>query len=211
MGLYFRKELKNGAEISVWEITESEEELLNIISIPNEEMEELFIIKSGARRREKLAVRALLNTVFNDKVYLGHHDNGSPFIQNNLTHISITHTTRFVAIITHSNEDVGIDIESIERDFSPVEKKALSDEEREDLSDKNRNLQLAIYWCAKESIYKRMSQHGVDFAKQMWVEKFNPKDEGEIEATFINKDGSEEKFELEYEVFDNHVMVWLVG
>ena len=194
MGLYFRKELKNGAEISVWEVTETEEELLKIISIPNEELEELFYTKSGARRREKLAVRALLNTIFEDKVYLGHHDNGAPFIQNHLTRISITHTNRFVAIITHPTEEVGIDIESIERDFSAVEKKALSEDEIDDLQDKNRNLQLAIYWCAKEAIYK-----------------FNPKEEGDIEATFINKDGSEEEFELEYEVFDNHVMVWLVG
>lgn len=211
MGLYFRKKLNNGGEISVWEVTESEEELLKIISIPNDELEELFLTRSEARRKEKLAVRALLNTVFEDKVYLGHHDNGSPFIQNNSIHISITHTARFVAIITHPTEDVGIDIESIERDFSAVEKKVLSEEEREDLSDKNRNLQLAIYWCAKEAIYKRMSQHGVDFAKQMEIDKFNPKDEGEIDATFINKDGEEEEFELEYEVFDNHVLVWLVG
>lgn len=211
MGLYFRKKLNNGGEISVWEVTESEEELLKIISIPNDELEELFLTRSEARRKEKLAVRALLNTVFEDKVYLGHHDNGSPFIQNNSIHISITHTARFVAIITHPTEDVGIDIESIERDFSAVEKKALSEEEREDLSDKNRNLQLAIYWRAKEAIYKRMSQHGVDFAKQMEIDKFNPKDEGEIDATFINKDGEEEEFELEYEVFDNHVLVWLVG
>ncbi|MBQ7999166.1 MAG: 4'-phosphopantetheinyl transferase superfamily protein [Bacteroidales bacterium] len=211
MGLYLRKKLDQGGEISVWEVTESEEELLKIISIPNDELEELFFTRSESRRKEKLAVRALLNTVFEDKVYLGHHDNGSPFIQNNSTHISITHTTRFVAIITHPTEDVGIDIECLERDFSAVEKKALSEEEREDLSDKHRNLQLAIYWCAKEAIYKRMSQHGVDFAKQMEVDKFNPKDEGEIDATFIDKDGEEEEFELEYEVFDNHVLVWLVG
>ncbi|MBE6227020.1 MAG: 4'-phosphopantetheinyl transferase superfamily protein [Bacteroidales bacterium] len=211
MGLYLRKKLDQGGEISVWEVTESEEELLKIISIPNDELEELYFTRSESRRKEKLAVRALLNTVFEDKVYLGHHDNGSPFIQNNSTHISITHTTRFVAIITHPTEDVGIDIECLERDFSAVEKKALSEEEREDLSDKHRNLQLAIYWCAKEAIYKRMSQHGVDFAKQMEVDKFNPKDEGEIDATFIDKDGEEEEFELEYEVFDNHVLVWLVG
>lgn len=211
MGLYLRKKLDQGGEISVWEVTESEEELLKIISIPNDELEELYFTRSESRRKEKLAVRALLNTVFEDKVYLGHHDNGSPFIQNNSTHISITHTNRFVAIITHPTEDVGIDIECLERDFSAVEKKALSEEEREDLSDKHRNLQLAIYWCAKEAIYKRMSQHGVDFAKQMEVDKFNPKDEGEIDATFIDKDGEEEEFELEYEVFDNHVLVWLVG
>ena len=211
MGLYLRKKLRNGAEISVWEVTESEDDLLKLVSIPNDELEELYLTRSEARRKEKLAVRALLNTVFEEKVYLGHHDNGSPFIQNNSIHISITHTNRFVAIITHPTEDVGIDIESIERDFSAVEKKALSEDEREDLSEKHRNLHLAIYWCAKEAIYKRMSQHGVDFAKQMEVDKFNPKDEGEIDATFIDKDGEEEEFELEYEVFDNHVMVWLVG
>ena len=211
MGLYLRRKLRNGAEISVWEVTESEDDLLRLVSIPNDEMEELYLIRNEARRKEKLAVRALLNTVFEEKVYLGHHDNGSPFIQNNSIHISISHTNRFVAIITHPTEDVGIDIESIERDFSAVEKKALSEDEREDLSDKNRNLQLAIYWCAKEAMYKRMSQHGVDFAKQMEVDKFNPKDEGEIDAIFIDKDGEEEEFELEYEVFDNHVLVWLVG
>ena len=211
MGLYFRRKLRNGAEISVWEVTESEDDLLRLVSIPNDELEELYLTRSEARRKEKLAVRALLNTVFEEKVYLGHHDNGSPFIQNNSIHISITHTNRFVAIITHPTEDVGIDIESLERDFSAVEKKALSEDEREDLSDKHRNLQLAIYWCAKEAIYKRMSQHGVDFAKQMEVDKFNPKDEGEIDATFIDKDGEEEEFELEYEVFENHVLVWLVG
>ena len=33
----------------------------------------------------------------------------------------------------------------------------------------------------------------------------------ELEATFIHKDGEEETFELNYEVFDGHVMVWLVG
>ena len=211
MGLYFRRKLRICAENSVWEVTESEDDLLRLVSIPNDELEELYLTRSEARRKEKLAVRALLNTVFEEKVYLGHHDNGSPFIQNNSIHISITHTNRFVAIITHPTEDVGIDIESLKRDFSAVEKKALSEDEREDLSDTHRNLQLAIYWCAKEAIYKRMSQHGVDFAKQMEVDKFNPKDEGEIDATFIDKDGEEEEFELEYEVFENHVLVWLVG
>ena len=144
MGLYLRKKLDQGGEISVWEVTESEEELLKIISIPSDELEELYFTRSESRRREKLAVRALLNTIFEDKVYLGHHDNGAPFIQNDLTHISITHTNRFVAIITHPTEEGGIDIESIERDFSAVEKKALSEDEKDDLQEKNRNLQLAI-------------------------------------------------------------------
>lgn len=212
MGLYSKRTLDNGATIAIWEITESEDELRTLCSpIPNDELEELEILRSEARRKEKLAVRALLNELYPEKVYLGHHDNGKPYIQNCADEISISHTNRFVAIITHDEEDVGIDIECVNRDFSAVEKKALSEEEIDDLSDKNHNLQLAIYWCAKEAIYKRMSQRRVDFAEQIELEKFTPRRDGELEAVFIHKDGEEEEFELEYEMIEDHVMVWLVG
>lgn len=212
MGLYLKKKLENKARIYVWEITESEEELRAICSpIPNDELEELEILKSPSRRKEKLAVRALLNELFPEKVYLGHHDNGKPYIQNYADEISISHTSRFACIITHPEEDVGIDIECYNRDFSAVEKKALSEEEIEDLGEKNHNLQLAIYWCAKEAIYKRMSQNGVDFAEQIELERFNPRQDGELEAIFTHKDGEEDEFDLEYEVIEDHVMVWLVG
>lgn len=212
MGLYSKRKLDNGATIAIWEITESEDDLRTLCSpIPNDELEELEILRSEARRKEKLAVRALLNELYPEKVYLGHHDNGKPYIQNCADEISISHTNRFVAIITHDEEDVGIDIECVNRDFSAVEKKALSEEEIDDLSDKNHNLQLAIYWCAKEAIYKRMSQRRVDFAEQIELEKFTPRRDGELDAVFIHKDGEEEEFELEYEMIEDHVMVWLVG
>lgn len=213
MALFLTKELDNGAKIYVWEIAETEEELLKNHSVPEEELEELSFITSPARRVEKLAVRALLNTIFEDKVYLGHHDNGRPYIQNESIEISISHAKRFVAIILHPFEDVGIDIESLDRDFSAVEAKALSEDEIDDLSEKEKTqkLQLAIYWCAKEAIYKRMSLYGVDFAEQIEIERFNPDDEGELDATFYHKDGTEEEFELEYMVFENYAMVWVVG
>ena len=210
MGLYKRENLENGAEICVWEISEDEDELRRLCApIPSDELEELQIISSPARRKEKLAVRALLNVMFPEKLYLGHHDNGKPYLQNCAVEISISHCARFAAIIAHPEESVGIDIESLGRDFSAVERKALSEDEKDDLSDHNTNQQLAIYWCAKEAIYKRMSRSGVDFARQIEVERFTPRDEGELEATFIHKDGEEETFELNYEVFDGHVMTAL--
>ena len=211
MALYLRKKLDNKAEIAVWQITETEEELLNLISVPTDELEEISLFRSESQRRQKLAVRALLNEVFEEKMYLNHHDNGQPYLENCVTNISITHTDRYVAIIIHDEDDLGIDIESLDRDFSAVEKKALSEEEIEDLDDDKKNEQLAIYWCAKEAIFKRMSQNRVDFAEQIEVEKFNLKKEGELEATFIHKDEHEEEFDLEYMIFDRHVMVWLVG
>ena len=211
MALYLKKKLENKAIIGVWQITETEEELKALTSVPTDEMEEILLIRNESQRRQKLAVRALLNELFEEKMYLNHHDNGKPFLENCVTNISITHTDKYVAVITHDEDDLGIDIESLDRDFSAVEKKALSEEEIEDLDEDKKNDQLAIYWCAKEAIFKRMSQNRVDFAEQIEVERFRPKGEGELEATFIHKDEHEEEFELEYMTFDRHVLVWVVG
>ena len=211
MALYLRKKLENKAEIAVWQVTETEEELIKLSSVPTDEMEEISLFRSESQRRQKLAVRALLNEVFEEKMYLNHHDNGKPYLENCVTNISITHTDKYVAIIISDDDELGIDIESLDRNFAPVEQKALSEDEIDDLDDDKKNEQLAIYWCAKEAIFKRMSQSRVNFAEQIEVEKFNLKKEGELEATFIHKDEYEEDFELEYMMFDRHVLVWLVG
>ena len=210
MALYLKKKLDNDALIGVWQVSETEEELKELSSTPTDEMEEISFIRSESLRKQRLAVRALLSTMFDEKVYLSHHDNGKPYIENNPVNISITHTDRYVAVILHEEENVGIDIESLDRDFSAVEKRALSEEEIEDLEDDKRNEQLAIYWCAKEAIFKLLSVYHLDFAEQIEIERFRPRGEGELEATFINKD-DEEEFDLEYITFDRHVLVWVVG
>ena len=211
MALFLTKDLDDDAHsrLGVWHITESEAELKALSSIPSDELEEISFIKSESLRKQKLAVRALLDAMFEEKVYLSHHDNGKPYIENNATNISITHTEKYVAVILNDLDDVGIDCESLDRDFSAVEKKALSEDEIDDLDDDHRNEQLAIYWCAKEAVYKKMSQYNVDFAEQIEVDAFRLKGEGELEATFINKDGFEEDFDLEYMTFDRHVLVWI--
>ena len=211
MGLYLKKKLDNDATIGVWQITESEEELTRLSATPTDEMEEISFIKSESLRKQRLAVRALLNALFDEKVYLSHHDNGKPYLENNAVNISITHTEKYVAVILHEEEDCGIDIESLDRDFSAVEKKALSEEEIEDLEEEKRNEQRAIYWCAKEAIFKLLSRYNVDFAEQIEIERFRPRGEGELEATFMDKNEDEQDFKLEYMTFDRHVLVWVVG
>ncbi len=210
MGLYLKKKLDNEAEIAVWQITETEEELKELSATPSDEMEEISFIRSESLRKQRLAVRALLGTLFDEKVYLSHHDNGKPYLENNPVNISITHTEKYVAVILHEEENVGIDIESLDRDFSAVEKKALSEDEIDDLEDEKRNEQLAIYWCAKEAVFKLLSRYNVDFAEQIEIERFRPRGEGELEATFTSKN-EEEEFDLEYITFDRHVLVWVVG
>lgn len=212
MALFLTKDLDDPAHsrIGVWHITESEAELRAMTSIPSDELEEISYIKSESLRKQKLAVRALLDTMIEGKVYLSHHDNGKPYLENDATSISITHTDKFVAIILSDGAEVGIDCESLDRDFSVVEKKALSEDEIEDLDDNKRNEQLAIYWCAKEAIYKLTSQYNVDFAEQIELDSFRIHHEGDLSATFTDKDNYENELELHYITFDRHVVVWVV-
>lgn len=213
MALYLIQDLDDDyhSKLGVWKITESEEELRRLSSVPADELEEISYIKSESLRKQKFAVRALLDVMFGEKVYLSHHDNGKPYIENSATNISITHTDKYIAVILNDTEEVGIDCESLDRDFSAVEKKALSEEEIESLDEDKRNEQLAIYWCAKEAIYKKMSQYNVDFAEQIEIDDFRMRGEGELEATFIQKDGFEEELRLQYMTFDRHILVWVAG
>ena len=104
MALYLKKELEDSRSlIGVWQITETEEELKELASVPSDEMEEISFINNESLRKQRLAVRALLCELFGEKVYLSHHDNGKPYLENSVTNISITHTDKYVAVILNDN------------------------------------------------------------------------------------------------------------
>lgn len=209
MALFLTKDLDDPAHsrVGVWKISESEAELRAMTSIPSDELEEISYLKNESLRKQKLAVRALLDALFEEKVYLSHHDNGKPYIENNAINISITHTDRYVAVMINDDDEVGIDCESLDRDFSKVASKVFSSEEMDALDDEHRNEQMAVYWCAKEAIYKLTSQYDVDFAEQIKIDSFRFRDEGELSATYIDKDDYEQELDLVYFTFDRHVVV----
>ncbi|MDR0668084.1 MAG: 4'-phosphopantetheinyl transferase superfamily protein [Prevotellaceae bacterium] len=211
MPLYTIEKPKDGSTIAIWEMTESETELQEMCSLSNSEREEMLFITSEQRRKERLTVHLLLCQLLNKKFYLNYHDNGRPFLQNEIGDISIAHTKRFVSVIYHTSEHVGIDIECAARDFSAVEKRALAESERDYLSEKNSNAQLCLIWGAKEAIFKYLCETGVNFAEQIEIEKFTLRKQGKINALFIDKEGDKIKFTLHYRMIDDHVMVWIVA
>ncbi|MDR0296316.1 MAG: 4'-phosphopantetheinyl transferase superfamily protein [Prevotellaceae bacterium] len=201
-----------GSRIAIWEITETEEMLMQCISEHDRVLEDLVSTAHPQRRLERLAVRALLKNVLNKQdVHLQHYDNGRPYLANSTTNISISHTKHFAAIIYNEKAPVGCDIECYTRDFSAVEQKALSDEERKYLSDKCHNLQLCLLWCAKEAIYKCVKEDSVDFARQIFVKKFIPKEKGKLSALYTNSIGFATEFILRYKMIENYLMVWTVN
>ncbi|MDR2802425.1 MAG: 4'-phosphopantetheinyl transferase superfamily protein [Prevotellaceae bacterium] len=209
--LYSIQKHKDGSVIAIWEITETEDMLRQICPLPHRDEEEMRFITNAQRRKERFVVYLLLERLFGKKIYLGYYDNGRPFLQNEVGDVSISHTSRFACIIYHPAEHVGIDIENTLRNFSAVEKKALSAKEQDYLNEKNRNTQLCLIWSAKEALYKYIGESGIDFAAQLEIEKFTPHKKGKLEATYTNKAQETTAYELSYEVIADHVMVWIIA
>ena len=206
MALYHLEKEIDGGVLALWELTETEAELTSLIPITERKWE---LGKSEKRRKEVLAVHALLHEIFGVHHFIDHYPNGQPFICHTPSHISITHTQRFVGILTHPHKRVGIDIECLERNFSAVERKALSNKEISSLSQNRRSLHLAIMWSAKEALYKCISQEDVDFAHQMQIEPFVPGDMGTLNAHFFGNNQTRTQHFLRYKIVDNHVLVYM--
>jgi len=199
----------DGFKLAVWEITETEEELRFLCTTSDIEREELSRIRSAKRRKERLAVGALLCEMFGEYTRVEHDDKGCPFFSNRTEKLSIAHTQRFAVVCIHPQKRVGVDIESLERDFSAVESRAISNLEKTSLCHQKRSLHLAIIWSAKEALYKCVSQEDVDFAQQIEIEPFVPQESGTLSARFYSKSKSSIHFFLEYKIIDNHILVYM--
>jgi phosphopantetheine--protein transferase-like protein len=210
MPLYRKQEFKDGGTLAIWHITETEEELKEIASAPTVEQEDIEQMSAHQRRLESYAVRALLKEIFDERVYIGYEEDGSPYIKNTHYEISISHSGKFACIYIHEDANVGVDIESLLRDFTAVEKKILSPDELDYLTEKHKHEQLALIWSAKEAIYKLMGERNINFSQQIKIEKFIPHDEeGNLSAIFTDSDGTEHELELHYSIFDGYEMVWV--
>ena len=206
MGLYFKGKVKENGMMAVWELTESESELEKVVPCA-----ESMVGKAKSRRRKKelLVVQILITEIFGSDVSLDHHPTGEPFLKNRSDYITISHSHRFVVLLTHPFLRVGVDIECMDRNFSAVEHKALSLSEISFLKSGERLRQLAILWSAKEALYKFLSIKKIDFAKQIEVESFNLQDYGVLTAQFIDNNQKSSTHLMEYKIFDNHILVYI--
>jgi phosphopantetheinyl transferase len=196
----------NDGLLAVWQITETSSELLSFF-IPEKIADQAFQKFTYEKRKaEWLAVRALLKQMIGNDFNISYTENGKPIVDHPIYHhISISHSNDFVAVIIHQKLNVGIDIESKNRNYAAVKKRYLSEFEMEQV-DENPMLQ-CIYWCAKEAIFKLEEENGIDFRKQIQILAFNPESDT-FTAQFIS--GEHKRiYKLQYTTFDQHCLVWV--
>jgi len=174
--------IASGAQLGLWHIEESVDELLNRYPSLSSEVSSY---RSDARRLEKLAVYSLLFMMTGDtNLRICHNEAGKPSVDG--WNISISHTKGFAAVILSKDKNVAIDIEHISpRVFKIANRFVRSDEDAPTLES------LLLHWSAKETIYKYFSESDLHFfdmrihnikENELWVD--NLKDNTEVMVTY---------------------------
>ncbi|SFF07727.1 4'-phosphopantetheinyl transferase family protein [Sunxiuqinia elliptica] len=160
------KEITNkGALLLLWELTEAVSWFKE--QLPGIESDPAFLkLRNEKRKREWLAIKMLLKHIGCTNLSISYNTKGQPEIAHPLyKSVSISHSNQLAGILLHKTQQIGLDIESIERNFKAIERKYLSEQEVE-LTRKHPDYH-CLFWCAKEAIYKMAGVAGIHFAEQI--------------------------------------------
>lgn len=186
----------------IWEIKETEAELLQLISLSENDQKKLFSTRADKRRIEIIATRVLMKKIGieEDIFYIG----DTPFCKNG--YISISHSKSLVTVIWNKNNKVAIDIEEIKDKLQYLSYKVFSDEEIAFCN--NDNKKLTILWNCKEAVYKIFGDKDLIFKTEIYVCPFSLND-SEI-TTIVKKDKIEKKYYLQFMEIKENTLCWCV-
>lgn len=125
--------------------------------------------QNDSRRREHLAWRRVVRSELGRGVVIDYSEVGAPVVDTPNTHISVAHGGESVAVAI-ANEPVGVDIESLDRNYERIKSRFMSPAE-EALS--AMEAWPAVVWTAKEAIYKLYGKREVDLTEDIRITAFD--------------------------------------
>lgn len=168
----------NNAGILIWQTEESEQELKNLLPASELYEKELNNLSSPKRRLEFLASRVALNALAGKRIDVSYTSEGKPVCISENLHISISHSGKWIAVMMHPTNAVGIDIEIPTDKFEKLYKRFLNPEEQAHLYSPAGLHKIQLAWSAKEALYKIIGAEAVNFDKQLEIKPFELNNEG---------------------------------
>jgi 4'-phosphopantetheinyl transferase len=199
-------------KIGLWELTETTEEIFQLLKKFNieEDSPEISTYKTYTnqeRIKQWLCARLLLFTILGNKTSINYTATGKPYLSAPKLNIGISHTNGFVAAIISPFQEVAIDIEKITSKIERVIHKFLSQNEINNVDDLQKLLHLHIYWGAKESLFKMHPSGNLVYTKDIRVNSFQPGESGKLSAEMELPLGTE-KYTLDFRKIKEFVLVW---
>lgn len=151
----------NGIRYAIWQLTESVSELIDLIN--GRFTVSLAGITNPVRQQERLAARLLIEVLCDGYQPIDYKENGEPYFTQCDLYLSISHTKNYVAVAVAPFK-IGIDIEHTSDRVLRITKKFLNQEELKTLAKTNNQAATALlFWCAKEAMYKKMTEKEAEF------------------------------------------------
>ena len=195
--------------IGIWKLSETSSELTAGLSLSKSEQSLFDTFKNEKRKKEYLAVRALLKKLVGSDFTITYEKSGRPRLQNHPANISISHSAELVVVFI-SKKNIGIDVENIHRKISHITKRFLSPAEIKHVNQTpDKQLMHIIYWSAKEAIFKCTTEENVQFNRHINIKPFDLKEAGNFSAELTIGE-HKSHFELRYFPAENNVVVYCV-
>ena len=207
MGVIVKNDLEQECRLGIWEITEDFDELRSKLSLESEEVKTLEGFRNQSRKLEWLSVRTLINEMTGKNSRIIYNEDRKPFLLDNSSHISISHSRDYTSILLSRFKRVGIDLEYMSHRISGIADRFINSNERITDSRERLRYHLYIHWCAKEALYKICDKKFINFKKNLTIQPFEPEDEGRITGTVDNIYGID-TYELCYRKMGNYALVW---
>ncbi|MBS0000121.1 MAG: 4'-phosphopantetheinyl transferase superfamily protein [Cyclobacteriaceae bacterium] len=171
----------------IWKIDESIEILYQEACLSEKEFSEYEKYTHPKRKKEWLGARNILNVLLDHCGYdyfgLIKDKFNKPILKNNTVHISLAHSFPYAVALIHRNDPCGIDIEKAKPALNQVAYRFLNEHELLFIDQRLESLCLA--WTAKEALYKMYGEIGLSFKNNIFLEPFEPENEGEIRAGVV--------------------------
>jgi phosphopantetheine--protein transferase-like protein len=165
-------EINPDTRIGIWKIEESMQELKWQLQWGQNDIQQFSVIKNEQRCLHWLSSRVLLRKMLNTCKFidLKIDEFGKPFLGNSTTHLSISHSGHYVALII-SNKDVGIDIQELKVNIENIATKFVNKEEMKELTTESGGKQECLHalWGAKEALYKLYGKKKLDFKENLHI------------------------------------------
>jgi len=136
-----------------------------------------------------------------------YNQSGKPFLTDDSYHISVSHTRGYVAVAVNRVKHIGLDIEQISEKIRRVQSRLIAEGEYIDKG--NELIHLLLHWSAKEAMFKFIDVEGVDFLRNLFVEKFVPSKEAGMFRASETRTDTGYSFNAYYKIDKGFVLVCL--
>ena len=210
MPLFADSNVSENLKIGLWKIEESIDQLLASVVFNEDERKMFAKFAAESRKKEWLATRILLKEITGTWQNISYLDNGKPYLRNESTDISISHTPGYAAVSLRKEGPAGIDIQQKTEKILRIKDRFLSPAEAQHYTEIDQDQDwLHLVWSAKEALYKIYGDNKLIFKTDIEIStNFELGANGKVSANVLYNE-RRDQYVLNYEKIEDCLLVYV--